>query len=248
VAARRRRSISRLFGLKHDGFITGDKDFLNRYTVRVNASHALNDYLTFGASGSYVQTRSEGVDRGNSINGIGLAALRTPPDFNQQQYLDPTFGLHRSFRFPNPGPACAGRPTASCDRGWDNPFYAINRNSLTGESGRVFGNVNANYSPLAWLAVNWTLGADYNADDRTFAYDVASSGKLNGDLERWQFYDRIIDHNLAATGTRAFNANMTGSVTIGQNINETYFRQIDTYGQTLVSAQPYKISNLTTRL
>lgn len=232
--------------LNHDGFITGNSDFLRRYTARVNASHALNDYLTVGASASYVQTKSEGIDRNNSVNGIGLAALRTPPDFNSQQYLDPTYGLHRSFRFPNPGPACAGRPVAGCDRGWDNPFYAIARNDLTGESGRVFGNVNANYTPLSWLQFNWTLGADYNSDDRVFAYDVASSGKANGDYEHWQFYDRIIDHNLTATGTKAFNANVQSSLTIGQNLNETYFRQVDVYGQTLISAQPFKFSNTTT--
>ena len=234
--------------MHHNGFIVGDKDYLNRYTVRFNGSHALTENLTFGASGSYIQTKSAGIDRSNSVNGIGLTALRAPPEFNASQYLDTLNRLHRSFRFPNPGPSCSGRPIAGCDRGWDNPFFAINRDALTGESGRVFGNINANYRPLSWLQLNWTLGADYNGDDRTFAYDQSSSGKLNGDLERWQFYDRILDHNLTATATRSLTTSITSSLTVGQNINETYFRQVDTYGQTLISPQPYKISNLTTLL
>ncbi|HMC56540.1 MAG TPA: SusC/RagA family TonB-linked outer membrane protein [Gemmatimonadaceae bacterium] len=234
--------------LNHDGFIVSNNDYLNRYSVRFNGSHALTENLTFGASGSYVQTKSQGVDRNNSVNGIGIAALRTPPEFNSSQYLDATNGLHRSFRFPNPTPVCSGRPVATCDRGWDNPFFAIYHDALTGESGRIFGNVNADYRPLTWLQLNWTLGADYNGDDRTFAYDQSSSGKLNGDLERWQFYDRIIDHNLSATARKSLTSSIESSLTVGQNLNETYFRQVDTYGQTLISPQPYKISNLTTLL
>src|SRR5687767_571346 len=64
--------------LDHDGFVVQDKDFLKRYTFRVNGSHAVNDNLTVGASGSYVQTRSSGVDRGNAINGLTLNAQRQP--------------------------------------------------------------------------------------------------------------------------------------------------------------------------
>jgi len=234
--------------LKHNGFIIGDNDFQDRYTTRFNGSLNVTEHFTVGASASYVQTNGSGIDRGNSVNGIGLAALRTPPDFNSKQYLDETYGLHRSFRFPNPGPACAGRPTASCDRGWDNPFFAINNNKLSAESGRVFGNVNANYRPMSWLAFNWTLGADYTSDDRIFAYHQTSSGKSNGDLEHWQFYDRIIDHNLTATATRQLTSDIQSSFTVGQNITEVYFNQVDTYGQTLISPAPYKISNLTTLL
>jgi TonB-linked SusC/RagA family outer membrane protein len=234
--------------LNHDGFITGDKDFLRRYTSRFNGTLALTDALSFGASASYVQTKGQGVDRSNSVNGIGIAALRTPPDFNNQQYLDATNGLHRTFRFPNPGPACATRTVAACDRGWDNPFYAINNYDLSSQSGRVFGNVNANYRPISWLQFNWTLGADYNSDDRTFGYSQTASGSDNGSLERWQFYDRIIDHNLTATATRQLTSDIQSSFTVGQNVNENYFRQVDVVGTNLISPQPFKISNTTSLL
>jgi TonB-linked SusC/RagA family outer membrane protein len=230
----------------HDGFIVGKNDYLNRSSVRFNGSHTLFENLTVGASGSYVQTKSLGIDRGNSINGIGLGALRAPPEFNAKQYLDTLNGLHRSFRFPNPGASCAGRTVAACDRGWDNPFFGIQSDKLSGETGRVFGNINAAYLPTVWLSFNWTLGADYNGDDRTFAYDAASSGKVNGDIERWQYYDRILDHNLTATATRTLSSNIESRLTVGQNINETYFRQVDVTGVTLISPQPFKISNLTT--
>jgi TonB-linked SusC/RagA family outer membrane protein len=228
--------------LDHDGFIVQDNDFLKRYSFRVNASHSLLDNLTVGASASYVQTKSGGIDRGNAINGIGLAALRQPPDFNAKQYLDSVSGLHRSWRFPNPGPTAF-----TTNRGFDNPFYAINENELTAETGRYFGNINANWRALPWLQVNYTLGGDYASDDRTNAFGRSASGLPGGQIERWQFYDRIIDHNLNATATKDFSQNFKTSFTLGQNLNETYFRQINVVGQTWIAPRPYKLANTVSR-
>ena len=228
--------------LNQDGFIVQDRDRYERYTARFSGSHTLLENLVISASASVVQTRNTGQDRGNSINGIGISALRQPPDFNAKQYLSPTTGLHRSWRFPNPGPLAF-----ATNRGFDNPFYALNEDDLIGQTGRYFGNVNVNWRPLLWLQVNWTLGGDYNSDDRTYAYGQASSGTNGGQLERWQFYDRLFDHNLTATGTHQFNRNVRGGLTVGQNLNETYFRQVDIFAQTWLAPAPFKLQNTTTR-
>ncbi len=232
--------------LDHDGFVVGSNDYLKRYSVRLNGSHSLFENLTIGASGSYVQTRSSGIDRGNAINGLTLNAQRQPPEFNAKQYLDSANGLHRSWRFPNPGPTSA-IGTGAFNRGFDNPFYAINEHQLLGQTGRYFGNINANYRPFTWLSGNWTLGADYNSDDRTDAFGQAASGLAGGSLNRWQFYDRQIDHNLALTATRQLSSNVSSSLTLGQNLNETYFRQVFVSGQTFIAPRPFKLANTTTR-
>jgi len=229
--------------LNHDGFIVQDKDFFKRYTVRFNGAHSLFDNFTIGASGSYVQTRGSGHDRGNALNGIGLGALRQPPEFNAQQYLDPVTGLHRSWRFPNPGPTAF-----TTNRGFDNPFYAINDDQLTAEAGRYYGNVNLNWRPFSRLSVNYVLGADYTSDDRTTAFARSSSGTPGGSLERWQFYDRIIDHNLSATASWTLNPNVLGNLTLGQNLNETYFRQVQVSGTTFIAPTPFKLANTVNRL
>ena len=232
--------------LDHNGFVIGDKDFIKRYTVRLNGSHSLTDDFTMGASASYVQTRGSGIDRGNAINGLTLNAQRQPPEFNAKQYLDPVTGLHRSWRFPNPGANSAGGQGAF-SRGFDNPFYAINEHELLSETGRIYGNINANYRPLTWLTANWTLGADYNSDDRTDAFAQAASGLAGGQMQRWQYYDRLIDHNLNVTGTHQFTPDFSGSLTLGQNLNETYFRQILVTGQTWIAPRPFKLNNTVTR-
>ena len=228
--------------LNQNGFVVTDADYLHRYTARFNGSHAIIENLTIGASGSYVQTKGSGQDRGNSTNGIGLGALRQPPDFNAKQYLDFVTGLHRSWRFPNPGPTAFTN-----SRGFDNPFYAINEDQLTGETGRFYGNVTANWTPLNWLQVNYTLGGDYNNDDRVYALARSSAGTSGGQLERWQYYDRIIDHNLVATGKWQPRSRIETSLSLGQNLNETYFRQVDVVGLTWIAPKPFKLANTTTR-
>jgi TonB-linked SusC/RagA family outer membrane protein len=232
--------------LNQDGFVVGSNDFLHRYTVRLNGSHSLFENFTIGASASYVQTKTQGIDRGNAVNGLTLNAQRQPPEFNAKQYLDPVTGLHRSWRFPNPGPTSA-IGTGAFSRGFDNPFYSIYESQLTGETGRYFGNVNANYRPFNWLTANWTLGADYNSDDRVDAYGQAASGLNGGQLSRWQYYDRVIDHNLNLTATKQFGNNVGTSLTVGQNLNETYFRQIQVTAATFIAPRPYKLSNTVTR-
>ncbi len=230
----------------HNGFVVDDRDYFKRYAVRFNGSHALLENLTVAASGQYTQTKGSGADRGNGLGGIGLSALRQPAEFNARRYLTDE-GLHRSWRFPNPGPSCASTISAACTRGFDNPFYGVYENENTQQTGRFFGSVNANWRPLSWLQVNYTLGGDYNSDDRQFAAGYAASGTAAGSLQRWQFYDRIIDSNLNATGTWQVNNNIITSLTVGQNLNETYFRQIDVTGTTWIAPRPYKLSNTTNR-
>jgi TonB-linked SusC/RagA family outer membrane protein len=232
-------------GFDHDGFTIGDNDTFRRYSTRFNGSHAMRDNFTVGATGSYVQTRGQGIDRGNSVVGLGLAAMRQPPEFDARNWQAEN-GLHRSFRFPNPSDGCASS-IGACNRQWDNPFYAIFNHENIQQTGRFFGSLNANWRPLEWLSVNYVLGGDYNSDDRQFALDRAASGTPGGQMNRWQFYDRIIDSNLNATGSFDISPAMQASLTVGQNLNETYFRQVDVTGLTWIAPRPFKLTNLAER-
>jgi TonB-linked SusC/RagA family outer membrane protein len=234
-------------GLRHNGFIVSDKDRFDRYSVRFNGSHALFDRMTIAANGSYVQTSGIGSDRNNSVSSaVGLNALRQPPEFNAQEYQAEN-GLHRSFRFPNPGVSCAKNNTTNCNRGWDNPFYAVNNHFIGNDTGRFFGNINMNYKPIDWLQVNYSLGADYTSDDQTVAFATEASGTNAGSLDRWQITDRVIDSNLNATASFQLNQNILSSLTLGQNLSETKYRNVYVFGTVFIAPEPFKLSNVTNR-
>lgn len=231
--------------MSHDGFIVGDRDEFKRYTIRLNADHRLRSNLRVGGNVSYVQTDGSFVSRGNNVNGLLLGAMRTPPEFNNLPYFDETTGLHRSYRFPSPRPVV---DLVNPNRGFDNPFFAIFEHPNLGEVGRVFGNITTTWDPLPWLSVRHNLGADYANDDRTEALHVSASGAASGGaLTRWQFYDRILDHNLVVATQWRLSDAIAGTFSVGQNLNETYFRQVFVNAQRFIAPQPYKLANTVDR-
>ena len=90
----------------------------------------------------------------NSTDGLLLGAWRAPPEFDDREYLDPEFGLQRSFRFPNPGPGSEQE-----SRIYDNPFFVANRYIAQSDVGRTFGNVNAEYNATRVAHVQLHVGS-----------------------------------------------------------------------------------------
>jgi TonB-linked SusC/RagA family outer membrane protein len=232
-----------LGSLNHNGFVVGDADQFERYTVRLNAGHEVRHNLRVGGNIAYAQTQGRFLDRGNSTNSIFLPAFRGPPDFDHRNYLDPEFGFHRSYRLPMPRAQDFVR-----DRGWDNPFFVLNNHRNEQETGRAFGNVNMNWQALPWLQVNYMLGGDFSADDRSEAYHAsASGGQVGGQLSRHQLTERILDHTLTATASWQLSPDVSGTFSLGQNLNEEYMRQVYVRGNTWLAPEPYKLENTLTR-
>jgi TonB-linked SusC/RagA family outer membrane protein len=220
------------------GVVVGPKDEYNRYTARLNASHQLFDQLKVSGNVSYVDTRGNFIQKGSNTSGLLLGGLRTPPDFDNNPYLDPITGLQRSFRFPNP--TLTSQLTS---RGYDNPLFVIEQQDNTGNSNRAFGNVQLDYAPLGWLAVKYTLGADAAGETRVQAIPKTSSSFPTGQVISFQFNNTQIDHNLSATATYTANSWLGGTVVLGQNINERRFQQIFVQGNTLLADAPFKLAN-----
>jgi TonB-linked SusC/RagA family outer membrane protein len=211
--------------LDQEGTIVGPQDY-TRTTVRLRAGHSFRDDLRVSGNFAYTDGRGNFVQQGSNISGIQLAALRTPPDFDNQPYIADN-GLHRSYRNPNPTSLASGR-------GYDNPFWVAYELLNTSNVARTFGNVAAQYTPFDWLEVNYTLGADYSADERMSLFPKSSSDFPNGRLVRADLVNLEIDHNLVATMRRTFNADVQGTLSLGQSLNHQEYRRYQVNGQTLI--------------
>ena len=124
-----------------------------RISTRLKGSHDFRSNLTVGGNFAYTQSNGDLVQQGSNISGVMLGALRTPPEFNNWPYLDPTTGLHRSYRMPNPTRLATGR-------GYDNPFWVMYADTNTTAVDRTFGNINVSYDPFPWLSIKEQIGAD----------------------------------------------------------------------------------------
>jgi TonB-linked SusC/RagA family outer membrane protein len=229
--------------MHNNGIFTGPNNSYQRAGVRLNGSHRITDNLKVAANVAYSDARGKFLQRGNNTNGLQLGLLRSPPDWNNLPYLDPVTGLHRTFRFQKPTSA-----DAVADRGWDNPFFVLFEPEATAQTGRVFGNVNAEFVPVGWLKLNYTLGGDYSNDERLEgAPQSAAAPQLGGRIVEGKLINYQIDHNLTATASYRVSPSFSGSVTVGQNLNSRNFRQLGNVGRTLIAPKPFKLSNTVTR-
>lgn len=222
--------------LDQTGIIVGPNNWFERNSARLNASHQFRDDLNIGANISYVDSRGAFIQKGSNLSGLLLGALRTPPEFDNRQYLTED-GLHRSYRLPNP-------TGAYTSRGYDNPFWIANAHRNNSTVGRAYGNVNVEWNPLEWLGVKYTLGADYSNDERLEALPPSSSDFPSGLINRADFVNYQIDHNLLLTGEQSLADNLIGRLTLGHNLNSQRFTQNFTTGFTWIAPQgPFSLNN-----
>jgi TonB-linked SusC/RagA family outer membrane protein len=226
------------------GIVVGENNSYRRISVRLNGSHQLSDRLNVGANVAYSDGDGAFVETRNSTAGLLLGAWRTPPEFNNLPYLDPVFGLHRSYRFPNPGPG-----SEQSSRGYDNPFFVAHENPATSHVSRTFGGITADWAPTSWLRLNETLGLDYSSDERFAAWawstsNVTSPGVFGrGGVHAGYIRGLQVDHNLTATATYDVTAEWHGTLTLGQNLNAQSGQARQVLGAGLVTPEPFKLGN-----
>jgi len=78
----------------------------------------------------------------------------------------------RAYRFLHPN-TLSLRPTAI----FDNPYWTLYEQLNSSKVGRVYGNLNAEYTPLPWLKFNYSLGGDYATDERLEGCPVSSAAR-----------------------------------------------------------------------
>ncbi len=207
--------------LAQDGYFTGGGDTYRRYTLRMNAAHRLRDRLTLGAGVALARTGGRYAPRAGSPSDLLQSALRTPPEFDNREYLTPA-GLHRAFRFPNPQPG-----TELASRGTDNPFYLLNEGEYTQDVSRVFGSFAAAWRPLPRLRVDYTLGVDGYADDRLESRPLQSSGApAGGTVASWELEETSLEHTLAVATDFALGSALSGTLAAGHELAQHSFRNV----------------------
>ena len=224
-----------------DGMMKGPNNKYNRATARLKATHELSSRLTIGGNFNYIDTRGNYVQKGSNVSGLLLGALRTPPSYNNEDYLT-DIGLQRPYRFPDPTSTTSFTQVGY----YDNPFFVLNSPGNRSELGRSIANVNLDWQALDWLRVQYTLGGDYYNDSRLEALPLTSAGDPYGNVTRLDINNLEIDHNLIAAAKHGFrNDNILTTLTLGQNLNSRRFRQLSTFGEQLIAPTPLSLNNTT---
>ncbi len=221
-----------------DGYFKGPNNKYNRATVRLKGTQQVSSQLSIGGNISYIDTRGRYVQKGSNVSGVMLGALRTPPTYDNEQTYTAS-GLQRPARFPDPS-SLASMESAIY---YDNPFFVLDDPGNTSELGRSIGNVNGDWTPLGWLTVKETLGADYYNDSRLQTLPLTSANNTLGEVTRLDINELIIDNNLIATAQHTFSEKLDATLTVGQNLDSRRNRQLSSDGQELVAPAPFALQN-----
>ena len=221
----------------NNGFVTGPNDTYKRSTMRLKASQLIGDKLKLGGNLSYIDTRGSFIQRGDNTSGIMLGGLRTPPEWNNLDFIASN-GQYKTYRFQSPSLS-----SATIGRGYDDPFFIVSQAPATEQLSRVLGNVDVNWEPFDWLKIQETAGADYYTDQRLEALPLGNATSPAGQVIRADYNNYILDHNLTAIASHTFSPWFSGTLTLGQNLNSTNFQQIYDLGSTLIAPKPFVISN-----
>ena len=79
----------------------GPNDTYKRSTVRLKASQLIGDKFKVGGNLSYIDTRGSFIQRGDNTSGIMLGGLRTPPEWNNLDFIASN-GQYKTYRFQTP--------------------------------------------------------------------------------------------------------------------------------------------------
>jgi TonB-linked SusC/RagA family outer membrane protein len=223
------------------GDVIGPNDSYTRNTLRLKATQRMTERLNIGANIAYVDATGSFIQRGNNASGLELASLRTPPDFDNRNFIT-VDGFQRAYRFPNPTAA-----SQNVSRGFDNPFFIAYKEPATSSLGRVYGNINLDYHPAEWLTLSYLGGGDFGSDERLEAFPLTAAGNAAigplGGLTRANFVSDILDQNVLAIGKHTFGRSVETELTVGQNLNSTATRQIFVTGNALIAPEPFTLAN-----
>ena len=221
-----------------DGYFIGPNNKYNRATARLKGTQVISSKLTIGGNFNYIDDRGKYVQKGSNTSGIMLGAMRTPPNYNNLDTYTPS-GLQRPYRFPEPTSIAQLQTHAY----YDNPFFVLDNPGNRSELGRSISNINADWNPIDWLNLKYTLGADYYNDSRLAALPLTSANDKRGNVIRFTATNLEIDHNLLAVAKHDFTSNIDATFTVGQNLNSRRYRQLADEGDGLIAPFPLAIQN-----
>lgn len=167
------------------GYVEGST--YERSSVRANLGATIVPGLTIQSNSNFMFIDNDLPQDGSNTSGILLGALRTPPEFNNEDYLNPD-GTQRRFAY------------------YDNPIWTQKYNTYNSKVDRFFHSTQAKWKPFSWV----TLTALYGFDNYTYdnferlAVGSANSPNRQGYIMKQNIQNSKQNFDLNATFQKRF--------------------------------------------
>lgn len=182
-----------------EGFVIGSE--LDRKSVRMNIGTEILPNVTLQSNSNYIQIDNDLPQNGSNTSGILLGGLRTPPEFNSQDYLEPD-GTQRRFAV------------------YDNPIWTQHNNKFNTGINRFIHSSKVSIDMFDWLNLGGVLGVDrydHRNTERLAVGSAASDGRL-GQIRHFRFSTSNINLDMTANLDYKFTDDLLVELTLGSQI------------------------------
>ena len=208
--------------------ITQSSD-LNRTNVQLGGSTKLLNRLRAGGSVSFIQTDQTGVSQGNNNSAFSNLSFGVARSLDLQgiPFADPLTGA--SNFFPNT----------------ENPYFSVNKNTTTSAVTRFINVANLSYDVTPWLNVVYRAGLDTYTDRRKTVFVPGSRRNVLGLIQDQSLYRSEFNSDLIVTAKKdnLFVEGLSGTLLVGQNVNQRRSQSITSQSETLAVPEFFNAQN-----
>ncbi|QKX03755.1 SusC/RagA family TonB-linked outer membrane protein [Aquimarina sp. TRL1] len=213
-------------------------------SFRSDITANLSQNFEISASGAFVNSGGQRVQRGSNISGIMLGLLRTTPTFDNGNGLKGkaaadelsvyqlSDGTQRSYR--------AGV--------YDNPYWTVAKNPSIDDVNRFTGRLSLEYRPYEWLTLQGRYAYDRYSDIRKNSRDIFSAGSRAGRV----IDDNIFNEDITTNFMALFNKNLSEKITfnglVGYEHYSTDYLRRTAQGDGLTIPGFFDLSNTSTQI
>lgn len=199
----------------------------NRKSFRLTGESKISDKLKVGGTVSYVESDRKYVLQGSGSGAMG--AVVWPTSDNMSNYLN-SDGSQRTLT------------------GIDNPYWSREFKPVTDKVNRVIANGNIAYDPFSFLNITYRLGTDfYNEKFKSVrAAGTKTVNETNGAIAEVNSTNQVTTSTLLVTGKKTFWNDFNTSLTLGHNLESSYYDGLTNTGLSFIAPNFYSINNTPT--
>ncbi|MDA9893384.1 SusC/RagA family TonB-linked outer membrane protein [Flavobacteriaceae bacterium] len=209
--------------LTQDGIIR--EATYDRTNLRLNYESKLNDYLTFSSKVAYTFTDSNRIQQNSNTAGVMLGFLRTPPDFDQRDYIGTYYSSsgeafinrHRSYR----------RPLGEAvNPSYNNPLWTVFEQVSDTKVNRLTATPQLTIKPTNWLQIITRANADVGDDRRNYFFPIGSAGNRSvGVLQEDVIGTRNLSFDAIGKASFELSSQINLTTTAGWSINDRKYNR-----------------------
>lgn len=198
---------------------------LKRNTLSFNGGRKITDKLSSRVWANYVRTTSDGrPQQGSNTTNILSTILVTMPITVDMNELKENLFAPSTQAVPAGWTGDLARST-SMDGIQNNPYFITNFNKFSNVVDRVYGGTSLSYQALPWLDITGRIGTDFFTENRLSVTRKGTRGRLNGQFESNEIFERELQTDLMATVNFKLNKDWGFKGIVGHQYNYRHVRR-----------------------